>query len=664
MTLQLDAPTLTYKLPREDQADAVDALAAALGSADRTQMIAACGSGKTLTQQWVADRIAAAGIVVVAVPSIGLVGQTIRSWRVNAQPGTEFSFMAVCSDDLVMETKEETAARRAGGRRSKVAPMAEAVEDQIDPKQAMADMASAYGAGRVTTEVEDVVDCIGSLPHGGRLVLFSTHASLWRVEAALQDTGREAQLLIIDEAHRATGAESQRKVRKSGTPSFGSVATDTFPAGKRLFATATPRITQPSAIEDADEDITVFSMQDDPNGAFGAVAYRLTFAEAIALGLLVDYDIVVQITKSDETAKMVAARKKIVEIEGEKVDAVEFAAHLAVIRAAKEHGSTRMVTFHHSVLKAERFAKLHGPISALMDPGRPVHVEDISAKHSAPVREEKLERLATLDGGRAVRAVIANCHVLTEGIDVPSIDAVAFVDPKGSVVDIAQAVGRAMRIWDGKDRGVVLVPLVVPPGVDDVDRYMADGAWRKVSLVLDAIKATDNRLGELLTSEAIKVDFGPDLPVDPPLPGDPAGPVGPVGQSGQQGGTTCGGPRGPGDPDDGGRDDERSVVGGDGQGSGKGSPPSGPRLILVGAHEFAETIRSHVVRAATSRAVIRAARHERELARHKEILRRFIDAAGIAEGRKRMPFPNVPEEAEAFKSFQFFRRLSEASEAA
>ena len=497
----------TTKELRPDQVEAVGKLTAALSQdgADRCQYVAACATGKTLVSQRVSEALVPDGLTVVAVPTIALLSQTLHTWLGDATPGAEFTYLAICSDP-------EVEARASGVSSS----------DEVAEEGHFRDEFN----GAVCIELDDIKAHIKAALSTGRTVAFSTHASIGRLGQALDELGESANLLIVDEAHRAAAVHPEDG--REGSSCLGEVVTGTFPAARRLFATATPRIIHIDHNRSArgrEDEVVRYSMDDDPAGPFGTVAYQLGFAEAVELGLLVPYEVVVQITSSDETAQALATGQ-LLDMGGERIPADRLATYSGVARAAHEHDLRHVLTLHERVSSAEEFAKGLDAVARWLYPDENVRADSVSAKHATHERDAKFHAFApeafpapngNTHKDPADRAFLSNVRICTEGIDIKAIDGVAFVDPRQSVVDIAQAVGRAMRRWTDpttgqeKEQGVVIVPVVVPPDTS-VEEHMASTGWKTVQGVLEALCAVDDRLQAMLTTSLVRRDNTRDNP--------------------------------------------------------------------------------------------------------------------------------------------------------
>ena len=433
---------------RPHQAAAVADTVAALEAGDRCRVVMACGTGKTLVAQRAAEKVAGTGLVVVAVPSLSLLKQTLESWaRDSLTDGGLADWLAVCSDRTVA--------------------------DAPDPSE----------MPTVTTDPAAVTAWLARRkPKSVQRVVFVTHASLPVLADALTAADRTADLLVVDEAHRVAGRGQ-----------LAGLATGPFPTRRRVFLTATPRIYTAQAKSKADGDgVEIVSMDDEAR--FGPEAHHLTFANAVAAGLLCDFEIVVSIITDADTARLVGNRA-LAELDGVQDDTATLASHLAVARAAHDWNATRTISFHTRVAQAYWFAQDHPQLARLVNPAEVVAAEATSGAVPAGARQAALDRLRHL--ADADRRLLANARVLSEGVDVPAVDAVAFIDPKRSVIDIAQAVGRAMRTAPGKTRGLVIVPVHLPAGADP-DTAADAGVWKPVWDTLRALRSIDERLAEEL----------------------------------------------------------------------------------------------------------------------------------------------------------------------
>lgn len=438
------------------QRDAVgDVHACFAGGADRAQLLMACGTGKTITTHAVAARLPAARLLVLA-PSLSLLRQLIGEYR--RQYGGRMDAIAVCSDATV----------GVAGRG----------EDLDEPVITAAEVG-------VPTETEPaaIAAFLDALPGDRPRVVFATYQSSPRVAEAQQLAEAAFDLVVADEAHYLAGRPS---------PEFATVLDAALiRASRRLFTTATPRLVAPHLRA---TDPEVWASMDDP-ATFGPVAHRLPFGAAIGTGLLADYRLLV--LGADEQAAAAVDQRVLVDA-GITTDARTLAAALAVLRLARDHGRRRIVTFHSRTAWARAFADLLETHHKWAPPELHVDLaaEAVTGDQPSDVRAAALVRLnrAGRPGQPQVR-VVTNARCLTAGVDVPALDAVVFVDPRRSRVDVVQAVGRVLRRAEGKDLGYVVVPVPVPDGTDAA-AAVADSSFAPVWDVLAALADHDDVLAD------------------------------------------------------------------------------------------------------------------------------------------------------------------------
>ncbi|MFF5638424.1 Helicase associated domain protein [Streptomyces sp. NPDC012825] len=443
------------------QVEAVDAAVRALGNVPsggvglRATIVSACGTGKTLMGAHTALRVARTGRVVVLVPTLDLLVQTVAAWRGAGRAG---AMVAVCS-------------LRA--------------DEQLD----------AAGV-RCTTDARLLLGWAG---RAGRVTVFATYASLPVLAAAHGAGLGRWDLVIVDEAHRTSGPMGK---------AWAAVHDDTvLPADRRLYLTATPRVTDPWAAEDgeeaADEPALVASMDDEQ--VFGPVVYRLSLAEAIARGLLARYQIVVLEIGAQA---LTDGRPEEDSQAGVSVARLE-ALTTAVLKTAATHQLDRVMSFHHRVAEARAFA--HGVPKASRglwgaEPAvypRRVWSGWLYGGHGMARRRQVLAEFARgwgADGMVAERCVLSSARVLAEGVDIPEVDAVVFADPRESIVDTVQTVGRALRQGPRGDKvASLLVPVFLSPDERRED-WLASGSYLPLVKVLAALAAHDTDVVDRLAA--------------------------------------------------------------------------------------------------------------------------------------------------------------------
>lgn len=426
---------------RPHQKDAVAAATRALRTHPRASVIAACGTGKTLIAARTAARTAARGRVLVLLPTLDLLSQTIRSWH---QAGRKGPAIAVCSS------------RQA-----------------LDHHPLGADVPLTTNPAELTALTDQ------SSP--GPLTVYATYASLPAVVAAHRDHHQPSwDLVIVDEAHRTAG--------RLGKAWAAVHHDDQLPATRRLYLTATPRIWD-NTTDDSDSGGEQAASMDD-EALFGPVAYRLTLSDAIDLGLLADYQILVPVITDTDLRDWLATGP------GAGIDGLRLAGRqVATLRAIHDHHLRRVLTFHHRVADARAFATTLTTTAATLPATlRPSNLwaDWISGTHPPQVRRRLLLEFASHTADTP--AVLSNARVLGEGIDVPAIDAVVFADPKNSPVDTVQAVGRALRQQPGSGKKATLVvPVYLTPDEDPEDLLGAD-AYTPLWHTIQALRAHDDRL--------------------------------------------------------------------------------------------------------------------------------------------------------------------------
>jgi len=458
------AAQLTRWNARPHQETAIDAVVDGFRDQDRGRLIMACGTGKTLTALCIAERLQSS-LTLVLVPSLSLVQQNLAEW--GRHSAEDFDTLVVCSDESVLQSKADTAI------------------------QSTADLGV-----KVTTDPAEIRHFLGQR-RKRPAVVFATYQSSDRIAAAQTGKAKPFELAICDEAHRLAGhAEGL----------FATVLDDKkVKARKRLFMTATPRYFKEHVKRRAAElEFELVSMDDEH--VFGPEFHVLTFHEAISADppLLTDYQVVV-IGVTDREAKAWAEQARLVRTaDGLSTDARTLAAQIGLAKAMKKYDLRRLITFHSSVAKAARFVdatqrdSLPGVIPNLTRSARPsgkLWTKHISGHTPAGQRATLLKALGNLPDD--TRGILSNCACLGEGVDVPVLDGVAFIDPKRSMVDIIQAVGRVIRKAEGKQIGTIVIPVFIDE-TEDADHVLSQSAFEPVWQVLKALRAHDRRLADEL----------------------------------------------------------------------------------------------------------------------------------------------------------------------
>lgn len=446
---KIQPPFIPRKL-RPHQQQALDQVVLGLKRSDRGQLIMACGSGKTLTALRINEEITK-DLTVVLVPSLTLLSQTLNDWLKDRIK--HFNWLAVCSDDSVTN----------------------------DPQDNSRLIDFDFPA---TTDQKEIINFLNARKSK---VVFSTYHSSPILLAAIKKSKLKVDLLICDEAHRLAG--------KTGRD-FGSFLDPKAPVTKRLFMTATPRVYSPQIKKMLESsDMQVLSMDD--REVFGSVFFNYSFAQAIKDKILTDYRVVIVGIGSAEVSELVDKRA-LIKAGAIETDSESLALHVALAKAMKKWNLRRVISFHSRVAKARKFGSDQILVNQWMPQDEVLSGDFTSTTISSAMPTDKrrsiLDVLKNIDETRS--CLVTNARCLTEGIDVPTLDAVVFVDPKSSQVDIIQAVGRAIRLGGvGKTHGTIVVPIFIPQGKKELASFDATN-YKKIGDVLNALRAHDQEFGE------------------------------------------------------------------------------------------------------------------------------------------------------------------------
>ena len=468
------------------QEEAIDDAIAGLANHDRGRLIMACGTGKTFTALRIAEQMVEDGQrILFTAPTIALVSQARREWL--RQTTRKLECVVVCSD------------RTAGGRN-------ENEDIRISELECP-----------VTTDPAEIARSLDG--EGATRVVFCTYQSLGRVTEAQASHGAPAfDLAIADEAHRTTGALTDgSRARSARRVDFQEFHDDArLHAHKRLYMTATPRIyTERSKRKLAQHGVDVVDMGD--YHVYGPELHRLPFAKAVENRMLSDYRVIVLGVSEGSVTPGLRRRLEGLDPSTKRKQAPTtndmtrvLGVSLAVNgvtegRTLEQPGKLpRTMAFANSIVRSKWYAEALMESEVLrattrrMRTGRAMKVvaRHLDASASALKRNQELRALANADQEGECR-LLCNVKLFTEGVDVPSLDAVAFLDPRDSQVDVVQAVGRVMRKAPGKRFGYIIIPVVVEPG-RDVAAALERGTegYRTVGRVLRALQAHDGRLAE------------------------------------------------------------------------------------------------------------------------------------------------------------------------
>ena len=463
---------------RPHQKAAFDDVAGEFERHDRGRLIMACGTGKTFTALRIAESmVGLGGRALYLVPSISLLQQSMREWA--EQKAVPHRYIGICSDTRA-------------GRNDEDAPIEELeIPVSTDPAAISAALRE-------------------SSPHA-MTVVFSTYHSLGILERAQKDGAPAFDLAICDEAHRTTGVDRPG----DSTSPFVLVHDERrVRAARRLYMTATPRIyTQGAKSKASHHDVEVFSMDDD--AVYGPEFHRLPFSRAVDQNLLADYKVVVFTLSEDRVDRAMQANltKDGIEIplsDRAKIvgcwEALQHPEGRTQSGGATPSGSSarrrlkRAIAFTNTIKASKRLEQhwegvVEDAVGLLPEMARPgtfrCEVRHVDGQHNALERKQQIDWLKG-DSLGACR-ILSNARCLSEGINVPALDAVLFMSSRNSQVDIVQAVGRAMRKAPGKEYGYIILPVTVPAGTDPARALNDNERFAAVWGVLRALRSHDDR---------------------------------------------------------------------------------------------------------------------------------------------------------------------------
>ena len=434
---------------------AVAAIEMELGDGGRATAEAACGAGKSRIAAQATGRLARTGRVLVTVPTLELVGQMLETLAAHGGPLGQI--VAVCSDTEVVSVGD------------------------VD-----------LGDAAVTTEPEALAAAT-DVP--GRVTVLCTYQSLQVLAVAHARCGMPAwDMAVIDEAHRTAG-----RAGKSWSLIHDDVV---IPATRRLYMTATRKIMSTNG------DDPAVSMDDEK--IYGPVVFRFTTRDGIDRGLLADYQVLVVMVTDRQIRELAEEEDRQLQVGGIAVSPRMLATQIAVLRAAQDYGLRRAITFHNRVADAEKWAAVLPHAWQLMPAGeRPpgVAARHIQGSQRISGRRQALKLLASAGTGARTGPlhVVCNARVLTEGVDAPAVDGVVFIDPRNSVIDTVQAVGRALRTGGQPDKiARIIVPVVLGPD-EDPESALNGSAYAQVYQVVRALRAHDDRLADYLDTARARI---------------------------------------------------------------------------------------------------------------------------------------------------------------
>jgi predicted helicase len=468
---------------RPHQKDALEAVNTGFSTHDRGKLIMACGTGKTFTALKIAETITgSSGRILFLVPSISLLSQTLREW--TAESECPIHSIAVCSDTKVSKDNED------------ISTVDLALPASTDPKK-IAEQYKLYSGKQ------------------GIVAVFSTYQSIEVVQKAQKSGMDEFDLVICDEAHRTTG------VTLSGADESAFVRihdSNFIKAGRRLYMTATPRIYRDDSKTLAAEKEAVLCSMDDEK-IYGPEFHHLGFSEAVEKGLLSDYKVLILAVDEKHVSKTFQLQLADKNNELNLDDTVKIigcwnglSKKTAMLTDEDETGTVnidplpmkRAVAFNSRIKDSETITSLFTRITEEYsqkfgddDNMVKIEIDHVDGTYNALKRNEKLDWLKATPPENTCR-ILSNARCLSEGVDVPALDAVMFLNPRNSIVDVVQSVGRVMRRAEGKQYGYVILPIGIPSGLDPSEALNDNKKYKVVWDVLQALRAHDDRFNNTI----------------------------------------------------------------------------------------------------------------------------------------------------------------------
>ncbi|MFC4254413.1 N-6 DNA methylase [Altererythrobacter xixiisoli] len=487
---------------RPHQLDALTAVQEGLAEADRGKLIMACGTGKTFTGLKIAETMAGPGRnVLVLVPSLALMSQTIREWTIDS--ATPLRSFAVCSDVQV------------GKRRRDADDVAEVELHDLD-------YPATTNAAKLASRAQD--------PAPDRMtVVFSTYQSIQVISDAQKQHGlAQFDLMICDEAHRTTGAT----LAGEDESNFVKIHNQEYIGGaKRIYMTATPRVYGDAVKAKASEASAELASMDDA-ALYGEELFTRGFGWAVENGLLTDYKVLVLAVdegmvstgvqhrladgtselKLDDATKIIGCYKALTKV---GLAAELLTDPLPMRRAlafCKDIKSSQLVRTEFANVVSEYLASDEGHEAmgdaALLE----CQLRHVDGTMGAKERSTHLDWLKD-DAGDRVARILSNARCLSEGVDVPALDAILFMHPRKSQIDVVQSVGRVMRRAPGKNMGYVILPIGVPAGMSPEEALNDNERYKVVWQILNALRSHDERFDARLNQADLGVDISDKIEV-------------------------------------------------------------------------------------------------------------------------------------------------------
>lgn len=485
---------LKKKSPRDHQKEAIAKVHDYFKdeSHDRGKLIMACGTGKTYTSLCIAEKETDnKGTILFLVPSIALLGQTLREWSADAQK--PIKPICICSDTGVSKSVRSNGENEEDGY--SVSSLA---------------LPASTNVPSIVKQLE-----VARYKKGGMTVVFSTYQSIDVISKAQKKMGEDFlfDMIICDEAHRTTGAtiagKDESNFVKVHDPKF-------LRAKKRVYMTATPRLYSESSKKKAEEGSVVICSMDDEK-LYGEEMYRIGFGEAVEKQLLSDYKVLVltidpmAMTENVQRSLATSSGEMLTDDEAKLIGCFNALSKITLVddhqlKETDPQPMKRAVAFSQNIKISK---ELVSTINELKDsyynalkPEAQKNSVRVSAMHidgamGATQREERLAWLkADTEDGEC--RILNNVRCLSEGVDVPSLDAVLFLSARDSEVDVVQSVGRVMRTAPGKKYGYIIIPVIVPASEKAEDALDSNDRFKVVWKILNALRAHDDRFNAMV----------------------------------------------------------------------------------------------------------------------------------------------------------------------
>ena len=500
-----DLARTSKKSLRDHQKDALESTHNHFQNNDRGKLIMACGTGKTYTSLKIAEKETnGSGLVLFLVPSIALLGQTLREWSSDAE--NPIKPICICSDSRITKIK---------------------TTNNDTTLTSVIDLAMP-----ASTDVDNILrqyQKAQSSSTKGMTVVFSTYQSIDVIAEAqskiISETGKGVfDLIICDEAHRTTGVT----LADSDESAFVKVHDNDFiQAKKRLYMTATPRLYSDESKSKAAQTDAVLCSMDDID-VYGEEIYRIGFGEAVERDLLTDYKVLVLTLSEKDVPQSV---QKMITNEDNEINSDDASKLIGCLNALSKQvlgdeglikdsdpdPMKKAVAFCQNIKVSKKITNVYNTTSDIyldsVEPSQREKLVSVATKHidgsmSAPERDELLSWLKSTAADSNECRILNNVRCLSEGVDVPSLDAVLFLSARNSQVDVVQSVGRVMRKAPGKKYGYIIIPVVVPSDIEPSEALKDNERFKVVWSVLNALRAHDDRFNATIN----KIDLNKKKP--------------------------------------------------------------------------------------------------------------------------------------------------------